>query len=103
MSLLQFSNIEDAFSPMSMSKKKKKEPLLQTNEILQQPIVSGKDGTYHPGVILPHQAESHTSLAQEIYIMQPYLTVLFMLLVVGMLYDIRTAVLDMKLSLIKTP
>lgn len=87
MSLLQYSNIDDAFMPLSKKKKEKKIP--------------EEEYTTPPPPPPPPQNEP-TSFVNEISHVQPYLNNLFMLLVLGMLYDIRQAVLDCKIFLSKS-
>lgn len=100
---LQFTNIDDAFSPLSHKKRKEKRPesVYEYDEapapVLQQ----------HPGQVpIPNPPpqpviDHHKSLAEEIFAVQPYINNLFMIIVLGMLYDIRQAALDCKLYMLK--
>lgn len=100
---LQFTNIDDAFSPLSQKKRKEKRPpdvvYEEYNEAPPQ---------QHPGQVplpqypqQPAVVDHHKSLAEEIFAVQPYINNLFMICVLGMLYDIRQAALDCKLHMVK--
>lgn len=53
---------------------------------------------YHQQPVL---VDHHKSFAEEMFAVQPYINNLFMLIVLGMLYDIRQAALDCKLYMVK--
>lgn len=95
---LQFTNIDDAFSPLSQKKRKEKRTL-EYDEV--------PPPQQHPGQVPlpppPQQlvVDHNKSLAEEIFAVQPYINNLFMLIVLGMLYDIRQAALDCKLYMVK--
>ena len=93
---LQFTNIDDAFSPLSQKKRKEKTPVYEYDEV--------PPPQQHPGQVPlppPQQIVNHNkSLAEEIFAVQPYINNLFMIIVLGMLYDIRQAALDCKLYMV---
>lgn len=99
---LQFTNIDDAFSPLSQKKRKEKRPSEPVYEYDEVPPPQ-----QHPGQVpLPPPPQQivldhNKSLAEEIFAVQPYINNLFMLIVLGMLYDIRQAALDCKLYMVK--
>lgn len=104
---LQFTNIDDAFSPLSQKKRKEKRPAETIYEYDEAPLSVLQQ---HPGQVpLPpppqqvHQVvvDHNKSLAEEIFAVQPYINNLFMIIVLGMLYDIRQAALDCKLYMVK--
>ena len=97
---LQFTNIDDAFSPLSHKKRKEKRPSEAVYEYDELPPQA------QPGQVplpppQPPAVDHHKSLAEEIFAMQPYINNLFMIIVLGMLYDIRQAALDCKLYMVK--
>lgn len=96
---LQFTNIDDAFSPLSQKKRKEKRP---TYEYDDTPVATPPPQT-HPGQVPlpPPQPVDHKSLAEEIFAVQPYINNLFMLIVLGMLYDIRQSALECKLHMVR--
>ena len=95
---LQFTNIDDAFSPLSHKKRKERRHAENVYEDDEPPPQT------HPGQVpipnppppQPVSMNHHNSLAEEIFAVQPYINNLFMLIVLGMLYDIRQAALDCK-------
>lgn len=101
---LQFTNIDDAFSPLSQKKRKEKRP---TETVYEYDEATPSVLQQHPGQVplqpLPQQVavDYHKSLAEEIFAVQPYINNLFMIIVLGMLYDIRQAALDCKLYMSK--
>lgn len=63
-----------------------------------------QQGPYAGGMYSPYANGSYTTqrtMAQELDAMQPYLTVLFMVVVVGMLYDIRQTANEVRMHLLK--
>jgi len=97
---LQFTNIDDAFSPLSQKKRKEKRQSEAVYEYDEAPPQQ------HPGQVPlppPQMAVDyhHKSLAEEIFAVQPYINNLFMIIVLGMLYDIRQAALDCKIYMVK--
>ena len=101
---LQFTNIDDAFSPLSQKKRKEKRPTEVVYEYDEAPPPALQQ---HPGQVplppppQPLVVDHHKSLADEIFAVQPYINNLFMIIVLGMLYDIRQAALDCKLYMVK--
>ncbi len=97
---LQFTNIDDAFSPLSQRKRKEKRPSGYEYDEVHPPAPqqhSVPTPPAHPQPVVDH----HKSLAEEIFAVQPYINNLFMLIVLGMLYDIRQAAVDCKLYMVK--
>ena len=95
---LQFTPLDDAFSPLSVNKRKRR---ANREEINDTDIVD----SVGEAVIVPRASihsqpnittNSHNTLLDDIINMQPYLCLIFMIVVAGMLYDIRNAILDMK-------
>lgn len=99
---LQFTNIDDAFSPLSQKKRKERRPTEHVYESDEEAPLQ-----QHPGQVPlppPQQqvvVDHNKSLAEEIFAVQPYINNLFMIIVLGMLYDIRQAALDCKLYMVK--
>tara|TARA_B100001778_G_C18574021_1_gene624009 strand:+ start:508 stop:855 length:348 start_codon:yes stop_codon:yes gene_type:complete len=94
MSGLQFSSVEDAFAPLSNNggrpprrRPERSEPRAAREETTDEPLV--------PTVPTGTPATAKT-LADEIIAVQPYVTSLFMILVLGMLYDIRQVALELR-------
>jgi hypothetical protein len=101
---LQFTNIDDAFSPLSQKKRKEKRPAETMYEYDEAPpSVLQKHAGQVPLPPPPQQivVDHNKSLAEEIFAVQPYINNLFMIIVLGMLYDIRQAALDCKLYIVK--
>lgn len=99
---LQFTSIDDAFTPLSSNnagsnngrKKREREKRETEDQVAEQQIQP-------PPVIQPvRQEDRPMSLADEIFSMQPYINNIFMIIVIGMLYDIRQAALDIKTHVI---
>lgn len=92
---LQFTSIDEAFSPLSQKKRKEHR---NTEDDTPPP-------QKHPGQVpIPPQmppAQAPKSFADEIFSVQPYINILFMIVVVGMLYDIRQAALACKAHMAK--
>ena len=98
---LQFTPIDDAFAPLSNNRRRKREG---------KSLREGRDERDHedhsdnetPVIVTPPkfihappQADViHPTLADDIIKMQPYLCLIFMIVVAGMLYDIRNAIID---------
>ena len=98
---LQFTNIDDAFAPLSHQKRKKERKYQEDADTDIPPTQqhTGQIPTTPPQPI--HTVDQPKSFADEIFAVQPYINNLFMLIVIGMLYDIRQAALDCKLHLTK--
>ena len=98
---LQFTNIDDAFSPLSQKKRKEKRPSEPVYEYDEAPPPQQHPGQVPlsppPQIVVDH----NKSLAEEIFAVQPYINNLFMIIVLGMLYDIRQAAIDCKLHMVK--
>tara|TARA_Y100000748_G_C15198218_1_gene372354 strand:- start:98 stop:394 length:297 start_codon:yes stop_codon:yes gene_type:complete len=91
---LQFTSLDDAFSPISQKKKReRKAPEIQ-EELPEHQVVVPQHPITQPAPIAPAPR-----LADEIFAMQPYFNNLFMIFVLGMLYDMRQAALDIKAHL----
>lgn len=91
---LQFTSIDDAFAPLSQKKRRERRPLDEVGEDAPPPPQQ------QPGQV-PIQTQpalvvepTHRTFADEVLAVQPYLNNLFMLVVLGMLYDIRQAAVD---------
>ncbi len=102
---LQFTNIDDAFSPLSQKRRKERRPTEHVYEYDEAPPSVLQQ---HPGQVPlpppPQQqvvVDHNKSLAEEIFAVQPYINNLFMIIVLGMLYDIRQAALDCKVYMVK--
>lgn len=99
---LQFTNIDDAFSPLSHKKRKDKRPteaVYEYDEAPQPPPQISPPQIPPPQT--PRVVDHHNSLAEEIFAVQPYINNLFMIIVLGLLYDIRQAALDCKSYMLK--
>lgn len=96
MSQLQFTTLDDAFSPISQKKKRERKPPEIQEELPEHQVVvpPNQYTITQPAPIAPPR------LADEIFAMQPYFNNLFMIFVLGMLYDMRQAALDIKAHLI---
>lgn len=89
---LQFTSIDDAFAPLQ-TKRRKREDREDREE---------RDETYEKkNIIIPprniHSQEPvlpPSAITDDLTKMQPYLCMLFMIVVTGMLYDIRNAIMD---------
>ena len=91
---LQFTNIDEAFSPLSQRKKKERKTQdIEDNTLPQIPQQSNNNPPQYQTV--PNEKQLQT-FSDELSAVQPYIKNLFMLLVLGMLYDIRQAALDCK-------
>ena len=87
MSGLQFSSVEDAFAPLSNNggrpprrRPERSEPRAAREETTDEPLVPTVPALQPTGT-------PAKTLADEIIAVQPYVTSLFMILVLGMLYD----------------
>ena len=91
---LQFTPIDDAFAPLQTKRKKREERedreerddhhIYEKNHMVSPPRnIHGQELVVAP----PPPTDDLTK-------MQPYLGILFMIVVTGMLYDIRNAVMD---------
>jgi hypothetical protein len=106
---LQFTNIDDAFSPLSQKKRKEKRSSeAPYEEYTEAPPQLPPPPQQQPGQVplsqyhqQPVLVDHHKSFAEEMFAVQPYINNLFMLIVLGMLYDIRQAALDCKLYMVK--
>ncbi len=96
---LQFTNIDDAFSPLSQKKRKER----RHSEVYEydEPPPQTHPGQVPTPPVQPIVIDHHKSFADEIFAVQPYINNLFMLIVLGMLYDIRQAALDCKMYMVK--
>tara|TARA_B100000676_G_scaffold138722_1_gene137349 strand:- start:460 stop:777 length:318 start_codon:yes stop_codon:yes gene_type:complete len=99
MSTLQFIDIDEAFSPLAIKKKKVKfdEQKYQEKETSNShQIITQREPQQvqiNPPIV---STTSSRTFADELVTVQPYINNLFMLLVLGMLYDIRMVALDCK-------
>lgn len=102
---LQFTAIDDAFAPLSLKKKR-----MKIEEELNNEVQSPKPNTPPPP---PQQATGQvptstilapkqTTFMDELFAVQPYINNLFMILVLGMLYDIRQAAFDCKSIMLRS-
>jgi len=96
MSGLQFSSVEDAFAPLSNNggrpprrRPERSEPRAAREETTDEPLVPTVPALQPTGT-------PAKTLADEIIAVQPYVTSLFMILVLGMLYDIRQVALELR-------
>jgi|SaaInlV_125m_DNA_1040241.scaffolds.fasta_scaffold01146_3 hypothetical protein len=104
---LQFTAIDDAFAPLSLKKKKIKieEDINYTTATEAQ---TPKTDTAPPQQAVGQVPTStvlvpkHTTFIEELFAVQPYINNLFMLLVIGMLYDIRHAAMDCKSIILRS-
>ena len=95
---LQFTSLDDAFSPISQKKKReRKAPEIQ-EELPEHQVVVPPNPNQYP-ITQPAPIAPAPRLADEIFAMQPYFNNLFMIFVLGMLYDMRQAALDIKAHL----
>lgn len=101
MSALSYTMLDDAFQPLggeareSMHKRKRREnrPLVKEQERDHQVEAEEEQ----PVRVMPLPLSSvNTSLVDEISVTLPYMFIIFMLLVLGMLYDMRQTLHDMR-------
>ena len=91
---LQFTPIDDAFAPLQ-TKRKKREEREEREEHENR-------STYEKSQIVSPPRNIHSQelivapppITDDLTRMQPYLGILFMIVITGMLYDIRNAVMD---------
>lgn len=85
---LQYSNLDDAFVPLA----KEERPPRKKERPEKQPDVHTV-----PVQALPHAPPPpKKTLADEITILQPYISTIFVILVLGMLYDMKNTMNDIK-------
>lgn len=101
---LQFTSIDDAFSPLSQRKRRHK-----TEDQTPPPAHAQQEPAPPPPIVHPPQLHQQqeparssalASLTEEVFVIQPYINNLFMLFVLGMLYDIRQVALDLRTNLL---
>ena len=101
---LQFTAIDDAFAPLSLKKKR-----MKIEEELNNEVQSPKPNTPPPpqqavgqvptsAILAPKQ----TTFMEELFAVQPYINNLFMVLVLGMLSDIRQSAFDCKSIILRS-
>lgn len=102
---LQFTSLDEAFSPLSLKRKRERSPpeALEKNSEqrthVQQPPQAVTAQAVTAQAITAQ--DEHRSIIDELAVVQPYLNNLFMLFVLGMLYDIRQTATECKMQLFK--
>jgi hypothetical protein len=92
---LQFTSIEDAFSSLS-ARKKKERPVLEQVPVATMQEQHEDVQLTRPVAPVLYLPEAQKSLADEVFAMQPYINNLFMILVLGMLYDMRQSAIEIR-------
>ena len=90
---LQFTPIDDAFAPLQ-TKRKKREERDEREEREEHPTYEKNHIITPPRNIHSQELVVAPPMTDDLTRMQPYLGMLFMIVVIGMLYDIRNAIMD---------
>mgnify|MGYP005697095435 CR=1 FL=1 len=89
---LQFTSIDDAFAPLQTKRKKREER--EEREEREDNRTYEKSQVVSPPIHSQELVVAPPVMMDDLTRMQPYLGILFMIVVTGMLYDIRNAVMD---------
>lgn len=114
MTSLNYASLKDAFSPLEGVRKRRAEEGHDPASAAEGTARAARrqhyydEGPPHPPAPPPHPpAPPHPSapphartFLQELALIQPYLNNLFMILVIGMLYDIRTVAKQIAIPLL---
>jgi|TARA_B100001741_G_scaffold312383_1_gene315641 hypothetical protein len=107
---LQFSNVDEAFAPLQNQHSEKRRRLkernhetetheTETHETHERTRSAPPGGGTMQLLPSPTIPQKQRTLADEIIAIQPYLSAIFMTLVVGMLYDMRQVALELRQAL----